>query len=565
MKVGLLVMVSVVVASAGFAYAQSDDGSADTIPSEVVVGSLLPLTGGYSSVGVQVDAATALAIDDFNDYLMNSGAEWRFLLLREDSATNPVMALEKMQSLHSRGADIVFGPAGSSQVSSVKNYADTNNMISLSCCSTSPALSVQDDRIFRIVADDFNQGLAFGKLLEHNGIEAIVPLWIGDTYGDGLRDAAVDDFVSRGGTYDEGIRYNPDTVEFSVTVGELASTVQDMVDIHGADKVGVVVVAFDEIVPILQSANSYDVLKQVAWFGSESIAQSTAIVDDPLALRFTEEAGFTAVQLLLSTGQKAQQVNDGLSSQLGDSPNAFVYTAYDAVWLVGMSIIETGSADPTDIVAVLPDIAAGYTEGALSSTKLNDNGDLATANYEIWKVADGGWNKQAVFYIEEDTIMPVSDDGADDDTTMADSGDDAMMVDGTEFAPDYTITGGAVTGMYTAPSVNTLVIALDADDAGMLEITLPRELIDSQSNDGADSQFFVMTNGEEAHYDETGTDTDSRTISVQFDVDTENIEIVGSAVAVPEFGVVALSVLAVSIVAVIVLASRSNIGIVVKH
>ena len=98
---------------------------------------------------------------------------------------------------------------------------------------------------------------------------------------------------------------------------------------------GIVVVAFDEIVPILQAANSYDILGQVGWFGSETIAQSTAIVDDSLALQFADQVGFTAVQLLLSTGERAEYVSDSLAEQLGDSPNAFVYTGYDAVWACG--------------------------------------------------------------------------------------------------------------------------------------------------------------------------------------------------------------------------------------
>ena len=523
--------------------AAGDAPTDSALAGDVMVGSLLPLTGGYSSVGVQVDAATQLAVDDFNAYLNDKGAEWQMVLLREDSASDPVVALEKAQSLHSKGADIMFGPAGSARVSSVMGYVESNNMILLSCCSTSPALSNPGDRVFRTVADDFNQGLAFGKLLEDRGIRAVVPLWIGDTYGDGLRDAAVNDFESRGGVYDEGIRYNPDTVEFSVTVGALADKVQEMVDSHGAENVGIVVVAFDEIVPILQVANSYDILGQVSWFGSETIAQSTSIVDDSLALRFSDQVGFTAVQLLLSTGEKAEYVSDSLADQLGDSPNAFVYTGYDAVWLAGLSVEAAGSSDPADVAEVLPGIAAGYTTGALSTTELNENGDLATANYEIWEVAGDGWTQTAVFDIGQDSITPVG----------------VMMVDGTEFAPDFEAVGATVLGMHTDPQADTLIVEMDSAEDGSLHITLPRDLVDSAGDDG-DSPFFVLVDGEEANYDEVDTTGDSRTLLIDFTAGAERIEVIGTSVAVPEFGPLGMLVLAIGLVAITAVTLRYRLG-----
>ena len=65
-----IAMIAITMTIAGTAYAD--------IPEEVMVGSVLPLTGGYSSVGVQVDAATQLAVADFNAYLeeMNAGRSY---------------------------------------------------------------------------------------------------------------------------------------------------------------------------------------------------------------------------------------------------------------------------------------------------------------------------------------------------------------------------------------------------------------------------------------------------------------------------------------------------------
>ena len=384
------------------------------IPHEVRVGSVLPLTGGYSSVGVQVDAATELAVDDFNMYLQEMGAEWQFVLAQENSESNPVAALDRVQTLNSRGVDIIFGPAGSGRVNSVIGYADSNDMIILSCCSTAPSLAIAGDSVFRIVADDTNQGKALGKILESEGIEVVVPVWIGDTYGDGLKNEIVADFESRGGTADDGVRYNPDTVEFSIEVGSLADKVQDHVDEHGADKVGIAIVAFDEIVSILQAANNYPVLGEVQWFGSETIADSTALQGDRIARTFASKVTFTAVQVDVDTGDKAVHVREALADRFGDRPNVFVYTGYDAVWLVGLSILKANSADASDIKAVIHEVAAEYSTGALRSTALNEAGDLATGNYVIRIMENGSWSSDRagkVYYSDTDTIpAPITED-----------------------------------------------------------------------------------------------------------------------------------------------------------
>ena len=418
----VIIAVATIVAAATMltapAYAQtsgdSDDDSMMMSPAmipegtTVFAGSLLPLTGGYSSVGVQVNAATVLAVEHFNEYLSAKDAGWELVLFQENTASNPTVAFEKVQVLHTRGADIIFGPAGSGRVKQVMPYVNENDMVLLSCCSTSTELAVADDRVFRVVADDANQGKAFGIILAHDGIEVAIPLWIADSYGDSLSSAAISEFEMRNGTSDEGVRYNPDVRDFSIEVAGLADTVQGYVDSHGADKVAIVVVAFDEIVTIMQAADRYPVLKEVTWYGSETLAQHSDIVRDKIARDFAIEAGFSAIQVPLGTGPRAQNVTDALSATFGGTPNAFTYNAYDAVWLAGLSIERTGSTDPADIAAMLPILAANYTGGALSSTKLNEAGDLALATYGTWRInaTTADWYVGEIINNDDESVVP---------------------------------------------------------------------------------------------------------------------------------------------------------------
>lgn len=139
-----------------------------------------------------------------------------------------------------------------------------------------------------------------------------------------------------------------------------------------------------------------------------------------------------------------------------------------------------------------------------------------------------------------------------------------MMVDGTEFEPQYDIMGGSVMAMHTNPQTNSMLIDIESADDGQITITLPRELIDSQLADGTDDQFFVLIDGEEVYYNEMSSGADSRTINVEFYAGTSQIEIVGTSVAVPEFGTIAVVVLAGAITSIIVLSARSRLSLVPK-
>lgn len=527
-----LIAATVVAGAAltGNAYAQ--------VPDEVKIAVVLPLTGELSSFGIQLNQAAELAVADFNMHLEESGETWRLALVSEDTETNPVRALEKIQALHARGIDIIVGPAGSAQLSSILQYMNDNNMIAISPSSTAPALAIPGDSAFRTVPDDFNQGRSIGALLEYEGIEAVVPIWRGEVYGDGLVEATVNDFESRGGTVSEGVRYNPESSEFSVSVAELADEVSEVLETYGADKTAVLIVAFDEAVPIFQVAATYDILDDIRWFGGEAVAQSTVIAQDAIASQFAMDTDLTTVQLLLDPGDRANSVSERISDLLGNEPTAFVYTTYDAVWLAGLSILETESTDPADIRDVMRDVAASYSGGALSSTEMNEAGDLMLANYETWLLVEDGWIRGVAYDGQSDSIVSVN------------------MVDGTEFAPNHDMQGGSVQGMYTDPQEAALIIDIEAVEDGMLEITLPRDLVDSQTVDGDDSEFFVLVDGEEAAHEETTTDDDSRTLAVEFTAGAEKIEVIGTSVAIPEFGEMGMLVLAAGLVLITVVSFR---------
>jgi len=370
---------------------------------EVRIGLILPLTGDLATHGLENLEGSKYGVVEFNKYLEEIEAPWHLKMVSEDSATSPVIALEKLTALNAKGIGIVVGPETSSNIRNIKGYSDSNNMLLVSCCSSAPALAIPNDSVFRLVPDDTNQGTALGKLIQHEGIEVLVPVWRGDTWGDGLSEAATGSFRDRGGQTDEGIRYNPESPEFSASTSLLAEKVRGYVEEYGSDKVAILFLGFAEILQFTQSASEHDILDDVRWFGPGANTKEHKLIEDPIGLEFSTSVQFTTVQFAASKNPIYDKVQAHLTETLGTEPNTFVHSSYDAVWVIGLAILETQSTDVSTIKAKLPEIAENYS-GSIGSTKLNEAGDLAQADYEVWGIRGGEWVLLGKYSQSDDSI-----------------------------------------------------------------------------------------------------------------------------------------------------------------
>jgi len=370
---------------------------------EVKIGLILPLTGDLATHGIENLEGSKYGVVEFNKHLEEIDAPWHLKMVSEDSATSPVIALEKLTALNAKGIGIVVGPETSSNIRNIKGYSDSNNMLLVSCCSSAPALAIPNDSVFRLVPDDTNQGTAISKLIQHEGIEVLIPVWRGDTWGDGLSEASTGSFVDRGGQIDEGIRYNPESPEFSASTSLLAEKVRGYVEEYGADKVAVLFLGFAEILQFTQSASQHDILDDVRWFGPGANTKEHRLIDDPIGLEFSTSVQFTTVQFAASKNPIYDKVQAHLTETLGTEPNTFVHSSYDAVWLIGLAMLETQSTDVSTIKAIFPEIAENYS-GAIGATKLNEAGDLAQADYEVWGIRGGEWVLLGKYTQSDDSI-----------------------------------------------------------------------------------------------------------------------------------------------------------------
>ncbi len=132
-----------------------------------------------------------------------------------------------------------------------------------------------------------------------------------------------------------------------------------------------------------------------------------------------------------------------------------------------------------------------------------------------------------------------------------------VTIDGKRYEIDAELTNGVIKSVNAEPRIATLTFDVEMSDDGMFTLTLDRQFMDSLTEgcSGSDDVFVVLIDGQDEFPEESSTDG-TRTVMINVPAGTTTIDVIGSCM-VPEFGVIALLILAAS-VGTIVIASRKN-------
>ena len=118
-----------------------------------------------------------------------------------------------------------------------------------------------------------------------------------------------------------------------------------------------------------------------------------------------------------------------------------------------------------------------------------------------------------------------------------------------------SVTSGVIHHIGANSDDDTLIVHLfGADDDGELKITLNKDIITPFDDDS----YIVIINLETVEFEQMG-----RTLHIEYGAGTEKIEIVGSHV-VPEFGTIAMIILAVAIVSIIAITAKTKTALIPK-
>ena len=124
----------------------------------------------------------------------------------------------------------------------------------------------------------------------------------------------------------------------------------------------------------------------------------------------------------------------------------------------------------------------------------------------------------------------------------------------------YSIIGGEVRDIILNQDNYSLLTEINADSNGNIVLKLPRENIESKTNDGVDEIFIILISKTgldsedfvEVQFEEIETGTDFRTLRIQFEDNDRWIKIIGTYV-IPEFGTIVTMILLIAITTTIVM------------
>lgn len=373
-------MVSVLVAPLSFADIQGD----------VLVG-VLHAEEDLSDRAAQISLAIREGVSDFNKFLEDMNADWRIVPDVSFNVTGDV--------------DVILGPIHAGTLDTVEN-AQSDNVLVVGCCNAVAEMAIPGDTVFQIYPDAIKQGSTLAHILHARGVDVVVPIYGGDADGYALWRAMFDTFTTRGGIVDEGVRYIPGD-GFLPAVESLAQRVRDNLNTYGSDvNIAVLLMARDASLRVFESALLHDVLYTVPWFADDYMTESPALVQNSTISNFLESVNYTSIQVAKTLNAQ----HDGLKEAMLDtghmSPGAFAYAAYDAVWILGMSILMADTIDAASVSAVLPDAADSYT-GIMGNITLDISGDMRSGDYTLWTIRDSAWERTSVYVHETQQIMPM--------------------------------------------------------------------------------------------------------------------------------------------------------------
>ena len=121
-----------------------------------------------------------------------------------------------------------------------------------------------------------------------------------------------------------------------------------------------------------------------------------------------------------------------------------------------------------------------------------------------------------------------------------------------DYCVPYSISSGMVTGASINNNDNSIIVRISADQDGILTLTPDESILNGI--------FMVLVDGQE--WDDA--EISGNQVTVMFPAGTEKIEVIGTFV-IPEFGTIAVMILAVAIISIIAVSAKSRLSIMPRY
>ena len=256
------------------------------------------------------------------------------------------------------------------------------------------------------------------------------------------------------------------------------------------------------------------------------------------SLTFTVIPAFAQTQEIISINTSKETYEQGeiivvsgeVTAIIGDTPVVLqIFFGTNLVDVAQLSVAQDGT----------------YTHTMISEGPLWGNGGeyIVRASYGTGNVAETTFE-----FITEQTISETTNNFEVDAGTSG------------TFDVEYTIRGGTVENMIIDSDIFALIVIIDSENDGSITLDLPRDSIDAKKPSGSDDTYIILIDGIEVPYEEISQNSQERKIKIQFEEGDSDIEIIGTFI-VPEFGTIAILILAVTTISVIAI-SRTKLQLI---
>jgi branched-chain amino acid transport system substrate-binding protein len=380
---------------AGIGYYAAPPKVTEKVVEKTVTVEVQPLKGKTVKIGNIVASTTGLETEkpfiaeivkpDLNDFAKKLGYNVTFDFLIDDAQSQAAIHLEKIQSYKAMGVNLVIGGRWSSQAQAALSYVNENNMLLFSPSSTSPLLAIKGDNLFRMCPDDTVQAPAIAEMLRSWGIKAVIVMQRGDAWADGIYNILEKELPARGVKIVDRVRYAAEVTEFSSYLATMEDKAKSAVAQYGKDAVAVEVLSFEEIVTIVTQAKDYPTIYNLFWFGSDGTTMTQRLIDD--APTHSNKLKIFSTLAAPAESPKYSALYDRYYKLVKQPFGYYTACTYDIAWTMAYGVLQTQSTDPKAIIPLIHTIC--YNQfGASGWTRLNEAGDRAHGNYDIWGYGD---------------------------------------------------------------------------------------------------------------------------------------------------------------------------------
>lgn len=378
------------------------NGSSASVSNEILITSMIAPLNNRSITQSHILTALELAVKDTNAKFAKQGSPLYINLVTGDLDDNPEIALENLKKEYNKGARLIVCPLFSAHLVEFRSFIDRNNMVCISPGSTAPVLAIADS-VYRTIIDDTIQTQMLAQKIIDDGFTNLAIMYRDDLYGNQFNQFLSADFIALGGSIIASEFY-PTT---SVAYDQQIQSLQDQLVNSGvgSNEIALVIVASDEIVPIVLEMITLDegYFTSLRWYGTDSTALQNNITNNADVAAFLIKANFIA------TTPDVQDRNSAALAELWprlgatDSHEFGIYSvlAYDTISLfaaVAASLPPESRSDMNQFRLQLP-IVANTLCGYSGNLALNEFGDRVLMPISVVDIKlDGGayyWNREA--------------------------------------------------------------------------------------------------------------------------------------------------------------------------